>query len=98
MRNAGAELSVLLCGNAVNYAVAAQEPVGLEIGVWRQAQPPRLPADVAGLAAKGVEVYAVSEDLGERGIAASSLVPEVGLVSRAQLPALFAKFARIWHW
>lgn len=98
MRNAGAELAVLLCGNAVNYAVSSPEPVALELGDWRQSQPPNPPADLAALAAKGVEIYAVSEDLGERGIEVASLVPVVGLVGRAQLPALFAKFGRIWRW
>jgi hypothetical protein len=98
MRNAGAELAVLLCGNAVNYAVSSPESVALELGDWRQSQPPNPPADLAALAAKGVEIYAVSEDLGERGIEVASLVPVVGLVGRAQLPALFAKFGRIWRW
>lgn len=98
MRNAGAELAVLLCGNAVNYAVSCREPVALALGDWHQSQPPNPPADLAALAAKGVEVYAVAEDVGERGIEVRSLVPGVGLIGRAQLPALFAKFGRIWHW
>lgn len=98
MRNAGAELSLLLAGNAVNYAMASGERVGLHIGGWRQEHPPCPSADIAALAAKGVDVYAVSEDLAERGIDTADLVPAVGLVSRAQLPALFGKFGRIWHW
>jgi sulfur relay (sulfurtransferase) DsrF/TusC family protein len=98
MRNAGAELAVLLCGNAVNYAVAHDAPAALRIGAWTQEHPPHPPADLVALAAKGVEVYAVSEDLGERGVDAAALVPAVGVVARAQLPALFAKFGRIWRW
>jgi sulfur transfer complex TusBCD TusB component (DsrH family) len=98
MRNAGAELAVLLTGNAVNYAVAAQQPVALQIGAWRQKQPPNPAADVSALAAKGVEMFVLAEDLELRGIGGGALVPQVTPVPRAQLPALIARFARVWRW
>jgi sulfur transfer complex TusBCD TusB component (DsrH family) len=98
MRNAGAELSVLLVGNAVNYAVAAQQPVALQIGAWRQKQPPNPAADLAALAAKGVELFALAEDLELRGIGTGALAPQVTPMPRAQLPALFAQHARVWRW
>ena len=98
LRGAGAELALLLRGNAVNYAVAAQQPVTLAIGDWRQSHPPALAADLKGLRDKGVEVLAVKEDLEERGIRKGELIDGIALVSRSQLAELVGSFDRVWHW
>jgi len=98
MRGAGAELAVLLRGNAVSYAVAGQDCSGLQFGAWKQAQPPRLVADLSSLRAKGVEVLAVEDDLVERGIATASLTEGIQLVARAKLAEVLERFPRIWHW
>lgn len=98
LRGAGAELALLLRGNAVNYAVAAQQPVALAIGEWRQAHPPALAADLKGLHAKGVEIFAVKEDAHERGIAEGQLIDNVKLVPREGLARLVGGFERVWHW
>ena len=70
LKTAGAELDVLLQGNAVNYVVASQQVTGLKIGSCQQTQPPKIVDDVKGLIEKGCKVYVVSEDLNERGIEA----------------------------
>lgn len=98
MRSAGAPLSVLLRANAVNYAVAAQECSGLQIGAWVQAQAPRLASVVRGLLAKGVRVLAIEEDLVARGIPRSALVEGIEIVPAERLAALLDQFARVWHW
>lgn len=98
MRGAGAELAVLLCGNAVSYAVRGQEASGIQFGDWQQTQPPNIASDVTALAGKGVEIYVLEEDLGRRGIPGNRLLDSVKPVSRRQLPALFEQYARIWHW
>jgi intracellular sulfur oxidation DsrE/DsrF family protein len=98
MRGAGAELAVLLRGNAVNYAVAGQNCSGLRFGAWQQTQPPQLAADLAGLVAKGVEVLAVEDDLVERGIGNASLMEGVTLVPRARLAEVLERFPRVWKW
>jgi sulfur transfer complex TusBCD TusB component (DsrH family) len=98
LRGAGAELALLLRGNAVNYAVANQQPVALAIGEWRQAHPPSLAADLKALRAKGVEIFAVKEDVRERGIAEDQLIDSVALVPRERLAGLVGGFARVWHW
>ena len=98
IRGAGAELALLLRGAAVNYAVGAQHPAGLLIGDWEQRHPPRLPADLEALHDKGVAVYAVREDVMERGIEPRELVGAVSFVSRAELGAFLGRFERIWHW
>lgn len=98
MKGAGAEMDVLLRGNAVNYAMKGQDASGLAFGEKRQTQPPRLDEDVAKLIAKGTKVYLIREDLVERGIDQEELISGVEMVSRQELPKLFAGYDQVWHW
>ena len=98
MKAAGADLAVLLRGNAVNYAVRGQDAAGLAFGGWRQTQPPRVADNIASLTTKGVAVYVMAEDLAERGLEAGDLVPELERVTRDGLPGLFASRDQVWHW
>ena len=98
MKGAGAELGVLLRGNAIGYALEGQDASGLRFGELEQKNPPRLDRDVASLAAKGIDVWAIEEDARERGIDPSGFVPGVRVLPRAQLPSLMAEYDRVWHW
>ncbi len=98
MKGAGAELGVLLRGNAVGYAVEGLDASGLSFGGRAQTQPPRLDRDVAALVEKGIEVLAVLEDAQERGIDPAGFVPGVRTVPRAGVPGLFAEYDAVWHW
>ena len=99
MQGAGAEHTVVLRGNAVNYAVAGQGVPGLTVGEWKQTQAPKMDRDVIDLIEKRkIPVYAVAEDLSDRGIDKSELVPGVHLLSRSELPALFGEYALVNHW
>jgi sulfur relay (sulfurtransferase) DsrF/TusC family protein len=98
LKAAGADLGVLLRGNAVNYAVRGQDAAGLAFGAWRQTQPPRIANDIASLSAKGVTVYVLAEDLAERGLDAGDLVPGLERVERDGLPGLLAAHDQVWHW
>ena len=98
MKGAGADLDVLLRGNAVNYAVAAQDATGLSFGDWQQSQPPDLAGDISGLAAKDVNVFVVQDDLDERGLRDTPLVVGIETLSRARLPALLNDYDQIWNW
>lgn len=99
MQGAGADHTVVLRGNAVNYAVAGQGAPGLTVGAWKQTQAPRMDRDVLDLVEKRkIPVYVVVEDLRERGIATEELVPGMRLIARADLPEMFAAHTLVSHW
>jgi sulfur transfer complex TusBCD TusB component (DsrH family) len=98
MRAAGAELDVVLRGNAVNYAVRGQDASGLAFGGRRQANPPRLDEDVAGLAASGIRVFVLEEDLRARGIQPSELIDGATALAQDGLAPLCAAYRHVWHW
>ena len=68
------------------------------IGERRQTAPPRLDEDVAKLAAKGVTVFIVDDDLRERGIGHGDLVPGVKPIVRGEIPGLFERYDQVWSW
>lgn len=98
MKNAGAEVDVLLRGNAVNYAVQGQDASGLAFGGWRQTEPPRIAHELEGLIGKGTKVYALADDLAERGLTATPLLAGVEAVPMRGLAALCSRYDRVWHW
>ena len=69
MQGAGADHTVVLRGNAVNYAVAGQGAPALAVGEWKQTQPPKMDRDLVDLMEKRkIPVYVIEEDVVERGI------------------------------
>ena len=98
MKGTGGDPGVLLRGNAVNYAVKGQDASGLSFGERRQTQPPRLDDDLARLMGKGVDVFLVEEDLAERGLEPTDLIPGPRMVKRERLPALLDSYDQVWHW
>lgn len=98
MKSAQADLTVLLRGNAVNYAIRGQDASGLAFGAWKQTQPPRIDDDVAGLVGKGVAVHVVEEDLAERGLANLHIVDGVVRIRRAAIAALMDAHDQVWQW
>ena len=98
MKGAGATIDVVLRGDAVNCAVRGQDAGGLAFGDWRQTQPPRIEQQLAGLAAKGVTVYALADDLAARGIAVADLLPSIEPLRLPALAALLPRYDRVWHW
>ena len=98
MKGAGADLSVMLCSNAVNYAVKGQDAAGLSFGAWKQTQPPRIGEDLVGLIGKGIPVHVVEEDLLDRGIAKATLVDGVIPIKRSGIAGLMDAHDQVWHW
>lgn len=99
MQAAGAEHTVVLRGNAVNYAVRGQGVSGLSVGEWKQSQAPRMDNDVVDLIEKRkIPVFVIEEDLAARGIQPADLVPGVELLSSNMLPTRMGDYELITHW
>jgi sulfur relay (sulfurtransferase) DsrF/TusC family protein len=99
MQGAGAEHTVVLRGNAVNYAVAGQGAPGLTIGGWKQTQAPQMDSDVIDLIVRRkIPVFVIEEDLATRGIERSELIADVELLSSRMLPRRMAEYEIVMHW
>jgi sulfur relay (sulfurtransferase) DsrF/TusC family protein len=99
MQGAGAEHTVVLRGNAVNYAVAGQGGQGLVVGEWKQTQAPRMDRDVIDLIEKRkIPVFVIEEDLSARGIGRDDLIPGVELLASKMLPVRMAEYELVTHW
>ncbi|MEQ8963000.1 MAG: hypothetical protein RLP02_34660 [Coleofasciculus sp. C2-GNP5-27] len=98
MKGAGAELDILLRGNAVNYAVSGQDASGLVFGNKPQTQPPKLEQDLQRAIEKGITVYIVADDFKSRGIPEGKMINGVTKVTSQDLPGLFGNYDQIWHW
>lgn len=99
MQSAGAAHTVVLRGNAVNYAVSGQGAQNLTVGNWKQTNAPRLDRDVVDLMEKRqMQVFAITEDVIARGIQRGELLSGVELISRSALPALCEKHQVVSLW
>jgi hypothetical protein len=97
LKNSGADLSVILRSNAVNYLVP-QECPRVEIGTIAINHPPRPNEDLKRLQDKGVTLFGVRDDLEERGIDLSSCLPGVKLIRRSDIALLMDDYDQVWHW
>jgi len=97
LKNAGAEVDVLLRGNAVNYLVL-QECPPLKIGGLGVNHPARPNDDIGRLRAKGVKVFVLAADLKERGIAKSRCMNGVKMIRTDDLIELMEDYEQVWQW
>jgi len=97
LKNAGADLSVMLRSNAVNYLVP-QECPQVRIGTTGINHPARPNEDIRRLQEKGVQIFAVRDDLEERGIDVSKCLSGVQMIRRGDIGLLLDDYEQVWHW
>ena len=97
LKNSGADLGVMLRSNAVNYLVP-QECPRVKIGTTGINHPARPNEDIRKLQDKGVPVFAIHEDLEERGVNLSNCLAGVQLIRRHDIALLMDDYDQVWHW
>ena len=97
LKNSGAEVDLLLRANAVNYLVPQKCPP-LKIGGVGINHPAQPNADIDRLRAKGVKVFALREDLEERGVPEGECISGAQMIRRNELAGLLDDYEQIWHW
>lgn len=98
LKTAGGEVDILLRGNAVNYAVSGQGNDGLTLGSWQQTCPAKVDQDLQQALDNGMKVYAITEDIVQRGIPEAKLLSGIDKLSRQDLPNLFEHYQQVWRW
>lgn len=98
LQTAGADVTVLLKDNAVNYVIEGEDGSGLRFGAWSQSNPPRIAAQIRQLLDKHVRVHAVREDLARRGLAEEQRLEGVRLIAKRDIPQLTEEHDRVLHW
>jgi len=97
LKNSGAEVDVLLRGNAVNYLVQ-QECPALKIGNVGVNHPAQPNEDIGRLQEKGVKLFALADDLEARGISEGNCIGGVQMIRRNDVAGLMDAYQQIWHW
>ena len=98
LRGAGANVDILLRGNAVNYGVKGQDASGLQFGERKQTNPPQLEDDLQRLMDLGAKVYVTTDDVAERGLERNDLIGGLEPISRSRMAKLYGDYDQIWHW
>jgi len=99
INNAGVEnQSILLTGNAVNYAVKTQKPKALNFGSGKIPYPNKLHEDLQAMSKKGIKLFFLAGDVKDRGISQGDLIGEVEGIDRSSLADFVDDFDHIWRW
>ena len=98
IKGAGADIDVLLRGTAANYVVHGQEVSPLSFGDRTQKCAPDVLGQIVQLAAKGVTVFVLEDDLRARGLMDAPRLDGTKLVASKDAAALIARYDQVWHW
>jgi sulfur relay (sulfurtransferase) DsrF/TusC family protein len=95
---AGQQLTLVLREDAVNYAVRGQDGTGIRIAGTLIQPGFLIETDLRSLGQSNIPVYAIREDLQERGIDSADVVEGVQLMSKKELGKLVDQFDSVWNW
>lgn len=98
MKANGANTDLILRGSCVNYAITQSIPEGLQIGDWKQKNPPDLSSDLRKLHDKGAKIYYLEEDAAHLGLERHQFMSFMNSISEKQIAVLCTNYDYVWHW
>ena len=94
----GNQMTILLSEDAVNYALRGQDGTGIKIAGGTVQPGFLIETDIQSVQDSKIPVYALREDLAERGIAEGDLVKGVKLLGRNEFGKFVDQFDSVWNW
>jgi sulfur transfer complex TusBCD TusB component (DsrH family) len=94
----GNQMTILLSDDAVNYALRGQDGTGIKIAGGTVQPGFLIETDIQSVQDSKIPVYALREDLAERGIAEGELVKGVKLLGRNEFGKFVDQFDSVWNW
>ena len=98
MIGAGAEIDVVLTGEAAAYAATNQNAGGLAIGGMPQTQPPNINRDLNSLLEKGRQVFVCHHTMTQLGLHEDQTSPGITPLHSHELAPLMDDYDQIWQW
>ena len=94
----GHQMTILLSEDAVNYAVRGQDGTGISIAGGTVQPGFLIETDLQSVQDSKIPVYAVREDLEERGLSEGELVTGVQVIRRGEYGKFIDQFDTVWNW
>lgn len=94
----GNKMTLLLSEDAVNYAVRGQDGTGIKIAGGTVQPGFLIETDLKSVQDSQIPLYALAEDVEERGIAQNELIGGVKLLKRSELGKFIDQFDTVWNW
>ena len=95
---AGADIDILLTGNAVNYAIKTDDISPLTIGKREVSHPSHFGKGLTEFQSCDQKVFYLEEDLLQRGISLNQLVKPFYGVKKKDLSNLVDSYDMVWRW
>ena len=92
------QMTLLLSEDAVNYAVRGQDGTGINIAGGTVQPGFLIETDLQSLQDSKIPVYAVKDDLEERGISERDLISGVKILRKDEFGKFVDQFDTVWNW
>ena len=92
------QMTLLLSEDAVNYAVRGQDGTGITIAGGTVQPGFLIETDLQSLQDSRIPVYAVKDDLEERGLSERDLISGVKILRKDEFGKFVDQFDTVWNW
>lgn len=92
------QMTLLLSEDAVNYAVRGQDGTGIKIAGGTVQPGFLIETDLQSLQDSRIPVYAVKDDLEERGLSERDLISGVKILRKDEFGKFVDQFDTVWNW